>query len=534
MSLLLVRIYLEIAILMTIGLGLTCSGWALATRLGARHGARPAARTWLVLGEALLIACVVLPLAAHALLRGEALFHAPVMVDAHRGLRARAPLAAAPDDSAAQVPIASRSVPFGGVAVDALASLLVGASAWGLAGLVRDERRLRRACASAVVFRRCGRVRIGVSETASVPFSAWSDGRAHVVLPERFAAEPVHLRIALAHELAHIRHRDPRRAHAAALLCALAPWHPALRIWSRWLARLEELACDERVLGSGRVTPRAYGECLLWASESARGTSPSPGLAIAMVGSSRTFLERRIAMLFRSPRVSRTSPWTILFAAAALAALAVTAILAQGAVAERRVGADDARRLAKDLAGARGFVVDADETVVAELNEILASADSRASFREGMERLAAYRKVSEPILRAHGVPVEMLAIPQQESRVQPLPETVNSMHSAGIWQFIPPTARRYGLRVEGKDDERLDPVRSAEAAASLLADLHEEFGDWRLAAAAYNAGSDSVHRAIDAQGTKDPAALAKSGAISRYASSVMAAAILIHHPDLLD
>ena len=239
-------------------------------------------------------------------------------------------------------------------------------------------------------------------------------------------------------------------------------------------------------------------------------------------------------MLFRPARTSRLSPSTILFTAAALATLTATALLAQGAVGDRTISADDARRLAEDLAHTRGFSIVADETVLTEINAIVATAESRSRFKAGMARLEDYSKVSAKILRDHGVPVELLAIAQQESRVQSLPENANPMRSAGIWQFIPSTARRYGLRVDGKDDERMDPVKSAEAAASYLADLHEEFSDWRLTAAAYNAGSAEVRRAIDAQGTKDPVALAKTGGISRYASSVMAAALLIHHPELVD
>jgi soluble lytic murein transglycosylase-like protein len=111
---------------------------------------------------------------------------------------------------------------------------------------------------------------------------------------------------------------------------------------------------------------------------------------------------------------------------------------------------------------------------------------------------------------------------------------MNTMRSAGIWQFIPATARRYGLRVDETTDERMDPMRSAEGAAALLADLHEQFQDWRLAVAAYNAGSEKVKRAIAENGTNDPVALVKAGAISRYASAVMAAALLIHRPDVLD
>jgi peptidoglycan lytic transglycosylase D len=528
MRLFLLRAFLEIAILATVSLGFAAGGWVLAARLGAR----PRARTWLALGQVLLAASLALPLAAHVFLRPDALFRAPVMVDSGASRSVALPLVPA-GMSASTALVASRAASIGRDAVGALAGLLLAASVLGLARLARDERLLRRACAGATVLRRIGRVRICVSESAAVPFSAWTRGGAYVVLPERFVLEPGHLRIAVAHELSHIRHRDPWRAHVTAALRALLPWHPALRIWSRWFARLEELACDERVLARGSVSPRAYGECLLWAADAPRGSAASPGLAVAMLGPSRTFLERRIAMLFH-PQPSRRPFGTIVFAAAALAALAVTAAIGQGVLADRKVDASEAQHLAADLARTRGFSMTADETVVTELNAIVGSAASRARFKEGMERLEAYSKISEDILKKHGVPAEMLAIPQVESRVQALPENANPMRSAGIWQFIPATARHYGLRVGGKDDERLDPVRSAEAAATMLAELHDEFGDWRLAAAAYNAGSDAVRRAIAVQGTKDPVALAKSGEISRYASSVMAAALLIHHPELLD
>src|SRR5262245_20269051 len=77
MTLALVRAYLEVAILTTVGLAFTSAGWTVAMRLRAR----PRARTWLALGQGLLAASLVLPFAAHALLQPSALFRAPVMVE---------------------------------------------------------------------------------------------------------------------------------------------------------------------------------------------------------------------------------------------------------------------------------------------------------------------------------------------------------------------------------------------------------------------------------------------------------------------
>jgi hypothetical protein len=95
---------------------------------------------------------------------------------------------------------------------------------------------------------------------------------------------------------------------------------------------------------------------------------------------------------------------------------------------------------------------------------------------------------------SEGVPVELLAVGWVESRFNP--KALSPKGARGVWQFMPETARRYGLRVGDGRDDRTNLVLSTRAAARHMADLYRRFGDWPLALAAYNAGADRVEAAM--------------------------------------
>ncbi|MGH8111214.1 MAG: transglycosylase SLT domain-containing protein [Rhodanobacteraceae bacterium] len=100
-------------------------------------------------------------------------------------------------------------------------------------------------------------------------------------------------------------------------------------------------------------------------------------------------------------------------------------------------------------------------------------------------------------LQAAGIPGEFTMLPMVESSFIPS-ALAHRSGAAGLWQFIPTTARRNGLVVNRQYDGRLDPVASTQAAIRMLKSLDSQFGDWRLVTMAYNAGPQTIKSLLQA------------------------------------
>ena len=108
--------------------------------------------------------------------------------------------------------------------------------------------------------------------------------------------------------------------------------------------------------------------------------------------------------------------------------------------------------------------------------------------------------IEDELLKAN-LPVELRAMPIIESAL--IPTATSRAGAVGLWQFMPSTAKSYGLEVNSVIDERRDPIRSTQAAVRYLSDLYKLYGDWTLAIAAYNCGPGNVNKAIARSGTAD-------------------------------
>ena len=133
-------------------------------------------------------------------------------------------------------------------------------------------------------------------------------------------------------------------------------------------------------------------------------------------------------------------------------------------------------------------------------------------------------------LRQHALPNALLAVPLVESGYRNLAQGPNPQHGAGIWMFVKPAAKRFGLQVEGRD-QRLDIAAETTAAMKMFASLHTEFGNWGFVLLAYNGGSALVHKAVREQGVTDALTATRLGYQNdpNYVPRVMAAIIVVNN-----
>ena len=111
-----------------------------------------------------------------------------------------------------------------------------------------------------------------------------------------------------------------------------------------------------------------------------------------------------------------------------------------------------------------------------------------------------YFPIFEEALGRYNLPYELKYVPIIESALNPMARS--HAGAAGLWQFMPATGKLFGLEINSLVDERMDPLKSTEAACRFLSSMFAVYHDWNLVIAAYNCGSGNVNKAIRRAGGK--------------------------------
>lgn len=170
-----------------------------------------------------------------------------------------------------------------------------------------------------------------------------------------------------------------------------------------------------------------------------------------------------------------------------------------------------------------------DKNILENLDrEFLLALSNEAQVLLWMKRARRYFPHIEKKLKEMGLPDDLKYVTITESSLRP--EAVSSSGAAGIWQFIPSTGEKYGMRKNRNVDERFDFFKATEGALSYLKGLYEEFKSWTLSMAAYNAGENRVRKEIDLQKTMNYFYLDLPSETERYVYKIAVAKIILSDP----
>ncbi len=155
-------------------------------------------------------------------------------------------------------------------------------------------------------------------------------------------------------------------------------------------------------------------------------------------------------------------------------------------------------------------------------------------FRNWLERASKYMPYIQNELKKAGLPADLGYMVMIESGFSS--NAISTAQAVGPWQFIPSTAKAFGLEQTYWLDERRDLQKSTQAAIKYLKALHSEFGSWYLVAASYNMGENGLRRQILKHKTKDYWELVAKGALpletQEYVPKILAALMIAKAPNL--
>lgn len=381
------------------------------------------------------------------------------------------------------------------------------------------------------------KIHILFSNKAESPF-CWSFLQYHfVVIPQSMLEKNTDMKLALQHELQHIRQGDTHWLHLLSLIHCFCFWNPFIKLWINLFDELHEFACDESILTRKQLSPFDYAECLINVAADTLNNKITPQGALGIRGLSKSILFRRVNMLFiykksNMKKLSIAAVYIISFFTALSLAFAFNGTTTKVPLSIHQVVA-----LIKQSHLDKSFQISATPEVVNEMNNILSSEQARNFMRDSLRRMKNYQPTIQQALKQKSMPNDLLVIPLVESGYQPLDQSKNRVLAAGIWQIIPDTAKRFGLVINKERDDRLDTNLATNAALRYLSANYEQFHDWKLASIAYEIGENNTKRLIKTTGSRDAWTLARSysspSSLKKFLAMFDAAVIIMHNPSLI-
>jgi len=400
---------------------------------------------------------------------------------------------------------------------------LMGLLVW-IVRLSFDIKLIRSMIGKSVSIKNFGKVKLYLSPELKAPCSFWVPGHFFALFPESVLLDKKIFSHALSHELQHHRQGDTQFIFLVEVLRGIFYINPFTHLWIKQFHENRELKCDREVLKRKGYQVREYGSTLIDVVNMNSGIILDRTWSMASLKK----IKRRIEMM----TVKKKGQLTL---SKSVVCIGVTMLVAwQGLAASRNlIGSKeitrvDAEKMVRKIETT--IPLEINESVLKWLNYFVANPKGKAYMIKSLERMHSYQSFLSQKIKKQGMPKELLAVPFMESGFENT--AISTSKAAGIWQFIPETAKRFGLRVDQSVDERLNVDKQTDAAISYykkLLSIKEFKKDWRLALIAYNSGERNLLAAMEKQKTNNPWAFSHLGD-KEYLAKIVAGMILLKSP----
>ncbi|MBF0105709.1 MAG: transglycosylase SLT domain-containing protein [Deltaproteobacteria bacterium] len=385
------------------------------------------------------------------------------------------------------------------------------------------------------VFKKTNHLTLYVSDEVGIPFGFSFLRRSLIFIPIDIFASKEKLKIILKHELFHIKNKDTLWLQIFEVLKIMNFWNPFIYIWASLLNHDQEFFCDESLIVKNRISQKNYASCLfeIAAAEITQKMIPVGATGIVF-GRSHSTLYKRIKMMKNSKNYTQHPSWYVVFLMASTIMLAGISLTVRGYYQGDTLNIDRLESIVKKTNLSSDFPVDVNEPVLKQINRFTSTKKGRTFVKKSLKNYKAHKDLIQKYIKDYGVPEELASIPFIESGYENISAGASGI-GAGLWMFIPQTARRYDLTVSEKKDDRLNIDLETVAAMRYLTNLYKRFNSWPLALMGYNCGENQVQKGIDQTGSRDPWTLIKNGVTNDkdYLAKIMAGVIIMKNPHLV-